>query len=224
MSVLDIGAGGGRWEKHIAPKVGSIVALEPSSIFDVLIERTSCHHNVQCINCSFEDYQPKELFDTIIISGVLMYQPNEKEIYSFLCKACQFLKENGYLIVREHMFHKKTYFYDQKYYHDYDHNRYASSSYWETILTEAFYTKSCQDCNLKKIASFKNHGFPFLHNIFPKGSLRSHIHLGVINGLLSMNSYVLCKINQLSRKVLGFALYYYTKQMKILIFEKKTAL
>lgn len=35
-TVLDIGAGGGRWTLTLAPKVASVTAVEPSDLFDLL--------------------------------------------------------------------------------------------------------------------------------------------------------------------------------------------
>lgn len=101
MKVLDIGAGSGRWTLTLAPKVAKVVAIEPTSTYYLLKKNTACFSNVFCHKKSFGEFICSEIFDLVIISGVLTYIHDDLECNEFLSKALKMVSPEGHLFLRE---------------------------------------------------------------------------------------------------------------------------
>jgi SAM-dependent methyltransferase len=157
-SVLDIGAGGGRWTLALADKVALITAIEPSALFEVLKDRTASLTNVQCVRRPFENVELERQYDLAIIYGTLMYVPSEKEAETFIRKAAAAIRDGGYLVLGEALARRRTLLADWK---EEDEETFdlvlPRCKYWEVLRPECIYIDICQTNHLRLIFSFESH-------------------------------------------------------------------
>lgn len=164
--VLDVGAGGGRWSRVFAEKVKSVVALEPSDIYETLSERMAGFSNVICLKKSLQDFYSDESFDVIIISGVLMYLTQNDEVLRFLEKVSKLLRNGGFLVLREPIARVERCVVDWGRSVKDVGNEVGKCQYWEVLRPERFYVYACKRFNLKKMTSFGSHA-PFFISYNP---------------------------------------------------------
>lgn len=108
-SLLDVGAGTGAVTGLFLEKLKKVTALELSSQrANILKLRFKNHKNLNVISSSIYDYNPKDQFDYLNVTGVLEYAAtfkNDGKInfakahYTFLKKCHQFLKKRGRLLL-----------------------------------------------------------------------------------------------------------------------------
>lgn len=198
---LDIGAGGGRWTLNFANKAHSIIALEPSEIYNILRERTAHLNNVKCKKMFFEEFETDILFDIVIISGVLMYITSHKEAEAFLMKALKFIKSGGYLILREPMNRKTRWNYDWKICQFKDDKELECSHYYEIIRAQRFYENVCNEMGFTKVASFISHASFFYHLRFYHQETSKRVQ-DIIGNLIHLKNYRYIQVyNKLTGKL-----------------------
>ena len=95
-TILDMGAGTGLLANSLREHVGHIVAVEPFPSFSDFIERSD---NVTVVNETLEDYCTTELFDFVLLFGIVQYIARE-EIRGIYSKYRSMLKNNGTLMVK----------------------------------------------------------------------------------------------------------------------------
>jgi SAM-dependent methyltransferase len=158
-TVLDIGAGGGRWTLALAPKVASITAVEPSDLFNVLLSRTKHLPNVTCLHQPFEDVQLSQEFDVAVIYGTLMYVPTDEGARAFLAKAATAVRENGYLVLGEAIARRPKILADWKEMPgDWSVDVLLETSrYWEVLRSATFYREECRTNRLSLVTEFESH-------------------------------------------------------------------
>jgi SAM-dependent methyltransferase len=97
-TLLDVGAGLGRFSIAISKKCEKVYALEPApKIYKRLVEYAACNENIVCINKSFEDFDHKNYYDYILFSGVLCFM-DDHETKEILDKAKSI---SGRIIIRD---------------------------------------------------------------------------------------------------------------------------
>lgn len=158
--VLDIGAGGGRWTLEFSTKVGHITAIEPSDIYDILLENVKKIPNVSCINTSFEDYSEHKQFDLIIVSGVLFYIIEDSEIDKFISKVSGLLRKDGTLVMRESVASRGRTIINWEMHPVNTEINFSTCQYWEKLRPGSFYIDKCKQYNMHLTGSFSTHA-PF---------------------------------------------------------------
>ena len=102
-TVVDLGAGNGRFTLFLAPNVKKVVAVEYISDFtDFIIEQAekSRYTNIEVINMPAENYCNENYADIVFVSGLLNYL--EPEQYNQTIKnISKTLKAEGTLFLRE---------------------------------------------------------------------------------------------------------------------------
>lgn len=163
MTVLDIGAGSGRWTLTLAPKVSKVVAIEPTNAYYLLKRNTACFKNVECHKKSFGNYKSAEKFDIVIISGVLTYIDEEVEFSTFLSNALNMINPGGYLFLREPVVRKcKCISFKPR-----QNIKSHTINYFEVSRTKNYYNKICASNNFKLVKSNPNHATVLYHIKFP---------------------------------------------------------
>lgn len=163
-TVLDIGAGGGRWSMELADKVRRITAIEPSELFDVLVENAGDKDNIFCRKISFEDFSDKQQFDLVIVSGVLMYLIKEEEVEGFLSKVAKLLVPGGKLLMREPVASRDRTVINWKIHPAETVDSLDNCKYWERIRPETVYISHCHNSGLELKESFPSHA-PFFRSL-----------------------------------------------------------
>jgi len=218
---LDIGAGGGRWTLNFANKAHSIIALEPSEIYDILRERTAHLNNVKCKKMFFEEFETDILFDMVIISGVLMYITSHKEAEAFLMKALKFIKSGGYLILREPVSRKTRWNYDWKICQFKDDKELERSHYYEIIRAQKFYENVCNKMDFTKVACFISHASFFYNLRFRHQETRKRVQ-DLIGNLIHLKNYRYIQVyHKLAGKLEEILRYLINKRsIKVMIYKK----
>lgn len=222
-TVLDIGAGGGRWTLELADKIQSITAIEPSDLFSILKQRTTQLPNVNCLNEPFETFVPEQLFHLVICSGVLVYLKDQEVADGFLMKALKCLRKGGYLILREPVARRMKYSLDWAFTDDdaYFENGFATCQYWEVIRPEQYYTGICIHAGAKKMASFPSHAPFFYHLNLPTHTHTEYLRNLILKHITLGNLKKIVYYNRLLRKPYGFLRYLMNlRTMKIMIFQR----
>jgi len=102
-TIVDLGAGNGRFSMLFAPKAKKVIAVEYIDDFAAYISREAeraNYKNIEVINTCAEDYCQESVADIIFVSGLLHYLDSEqfkktvKNIYKTL-------KHSGRLFLRE---------------------------------------------------------------------------------------------------------------------------
>jgi len=102
-TLVDLGAGNGRFSLLFAPKVRKVVAVEYIKDFtDSIVERAKEKKiaNIEVINCPAEDFCRDNYADIIFISGLLNYLDCEQYNLA-INNISKTLKQNGILFLRE---------------------------------------------------------------------------------------------------------------------------
>ena len=167
-SVLDLGAGGGRFTTMFAPLCSSVVAVEPSDLITVLRENTKEFANVACLHERIQDVSCRDEFTVAIISGVLMNMPHE-DARSCLSKAAKALKKGGVLVLREPVAQRGIVNVDWKYYPQGQEPQFAEDSYFEYYRDSSFYIEACASLGLRHTGTVISHApvFYFLPDAWP---------------------------------------------------------
>lgn len=163
MTVLDIGAGSGRWVHELAPRVKRVVAIEPTKAFNNLKKNTECFSNVECQKKSFEEYTGDEKFDVVIISGVLTYIIDDEKCNEFLGRAFNVVAPKGVLIVRDRV--SRTRKIEMPKYQK--NNKNLKFRYMEVSRRLDYYLKTAQVNNFEMMKMMPNHATVFYHCDFP---------------------------------------------------------
>lgn len=166
-TVLDVGAGGGRWSKEFADKVHHITAIEPSDIFEILTKNVAEVANVSCQRINFEDFPEDRQFDVVVVSGVLMYLIQEKEVTGFLAKVSRLLRPGGRLLMREPVASRDRTVFNWRIHRATSIHNFDDCKYWERVRPEKFYIGSCRNHDLHLVRSFPSHA-PFFRSLPPR--------------------------------------------------------
>ncbi len=219
--MLDVGAGGGRWSISLAGRVGSVTALEPSAIFDLLEARTAPLKNIVCYRKAFQEFESSTEFNLIIISGVLMYILEPAELEKFLEKAIGLTAEAGFLVLREPVARCGQCFTDTTYRSSSDKIELDNCKYWEIIRPEAGYESLCGRYGLKKICSFPSHAPFFYHANLPSASMTKLFRLCASKVICTRNLSLIDAYNRLFRGIYGRLRHLMnSRSMRIMIFTK----
>jgi SAM-dependent methyltransferase len=96
-SVLEIGSGSGRWLRYLAPKVGRVEAIEPSSAVVVSARSAAPHPNVRVVQADLARCPyPEGAFDLVIALGVLHHMPDTARA---VIDAARYVRPGGRLLV-----------------------------------------------------------------------------------------------------------------------------
>ena len=98
-TLLDLGAGNGRFSHFFSDKVKSVVALEPYDTFD----KRYNSNNIEFVNEKLETFSDNRKFDVCFMWGVFYIFYVNKSANTFLAfdKMLTTLKDTGYLIIVE---------------------------------------------------------------------------------------------------------------------------
>ena len=167
-SVIDLGAGGGRFTAMLAPLCSRVVAVEPSDLITILRDNTEAFGNVTCLHERIQDISCDEKFSIAIISGVLMNMPHE-DARASLAKAASLLKENGVLVLREPVARGGIVNVDWKYYPQDSAPQPGDDSYFEHYRDSSFYINTLASLGLHHRGTVISHApvFYFLPEWFP---------------------------------------------------------
>src|SRR5438105_1086821 len=76
---FDLGCGTGRWARFVAPRVGRLYCIDPSSAIDIAKSNLSDQENITFIRSTMEDLQlPPGFFDFGFSLGVLHHLDDPK--------------------------------------------------------------------------------------------------------------------------------------------------
>lgn len=167
-AMLDLGAGGGRFSTYFAARCGSVTAVEPSDLINVLRANTAPFANVQCLHQRIQDITFTEEFRIVLISGVLMYMPHEEAGLS-LGLAAKALKPGGILVLREPVARKGIINVNWKYYPQGSEPDISDDTYFEHYRDFSFYRDTCLSHGLRLTGTTISHApvFYFLPEGFP---------------------------------------------------------
>lgn len=169
-SLLDVGAGGGRWTREFAGDVKQVTAIEPSKIYDILVASVAEYDNVRCLKTSFEAFEEAERFDFIVISGVFFYIIEDAEVEKMIAKIRRLLKPDGIAILRESVSSRGLTVIDWKKFPPDTIINTETCEYWEKLRPESFYLESCRHVGLKLLNTFPTHA-PFFQYLPTNNSL-----------------------------------------------------
>ena len=160
-SVLDLGAGGGRFSTFFAPRCGRVTAVEPSDLIGVLRANAASFANMECVRQRIQDIAFDGEFTIALISGVLMYMPHET---AKLCLrlAAKALKPGGALVLREPVARQGLVNVDWQYYRQGSEPRIADDAYFEHYRDPSFYRDECASHGLRHRETIISHA-PVLH-------------------------------------------------------------
>jgi SAM-dependent methyltransferase len=214
-TLIDIGAGGGRWSVSLAPRVSKVIALEPSELFSVLRENTARSHNIECRKESCAEYSGCAIADLAIVSGVMMYL-DDNHAAAFASQISRVLKAGGKLMLREPVSAR-------------GHERYsngtdpAHSSYWEFLRKKSWYSTVFARNGMKLTHSQVAHA-PLLYYLprgfpFPKPISKTSLKLAETESLWPL----IWQYNRLVRKPYERQQDLFGKRsMRILVFIKNS--
>jgi SAM-dependent methyltransferase len=150
-SLIDMGAGHGRWTVALASQFGQITAVEPSGLYELLRRRTRELENVRCVNLRCSEFEG-EPADVVLVSGVLMYL-DEKGAKEFIARAARLVKPGGQLILREPLSSRNRLRTGRKYGTYQKGPDLRGVKYWEFLRTLTWYRNECAVCGLMYRAS-----------------------------------------------------------------------
>jgi 2-polyprenyl-3-methyl-5-hydroxy-6-metoxy-1,4-benzoquinol methylase len=106
-TVLDLGAGSGRYTTYFAKQCEEVCAVELSpEMFKLLKQETASFSNVHLHNTAVEQFTTPQTFDLIIVSGLLQYV-QEKKVNVFIDKLESFCHKGTILLLRDHTIKKE---------------------------------------------------------------------------------------------------------------------
>jgi len=155
--VLDLGAGTGQWALRFANLASHVVAVEYSSgmlAHAIEAARVANVENISFEHCRAQDYDTKQLFDLIWISGLLIYLEDDE--CDTLIKNCSaMMVKGGQLILRDGTGTKRRHEIRNQY------SEALNTSYSATYRTAEVY-----------LSLFERHGFRVVEHsdMFPEGS------------------------------------------------------
>jgi SAM-dependent methyltransferase len=138
-SLLDIGAGGGRWTKEFSRSVDSVVSIEPSDIFQILTENVRDIPNVQCNKISFEQLSEDRCYDMIVVSGVLLQVVEDVDVDFFISKIGRILNPGGIVFLRDFVASRGKTMIDWKLYPSVTRPIPSKCRYWERLRPQSYY-------------------------------------------------------------------------------------
>lgn len=159
--VIDLGAGGGRFTVGVAPFVSHVTAIEPSELYGVLASNVENLPNVVHKQKRIQDVQCVGDYSIAIISGVLMYMP-DNEARKCLEIAATALREGGSLVLREPVARGGIVNVDWKYYASGNHPEITSTQYFEQYRDQRFYTDFLRQKGLRHVKTVISHA-PVFH-------------------------------------------------------------
>ncbi|XP_019421912.1 PREDICTED: phosphoethanolamine N-methyltransferase 1-like [Lupinus angustifolius] len=136
-SVLELGAGIGRFTGELAQKAGQLLAID---FIDSAIKKNESingHHknvNFMCADVTSPDLQIAEGSIDLIFSNWLLMYLSDNEVEKLAERMMKWLKDDGYIFFRESCFHQSG---DSK-------RKYNPTHYREP----RFYTKVFKECNM----------------------------------------------------------------------------
>ncbi|CAL0312360.1 unnamed protein product [Lupinus luteus] len=136
-SVLELGAGIGRFTSELAPKAGHLLALDFIESAIKKNESINGHHkNVKfmCADVTSPDLHISEGSIDLIFSNWLLMYLSDNEVEKLAERMMKWLKDDGYIFFRESCFHQSG---DSK--RDYNPSHYREPR---------FYTKVFKECNM----------------------------------------------------------------------------
>ncbi len=222
-SLIDLGAGGGRFALTLAPHVAQVVAVEPSNLFDVLQRNTQGYENIICVRETIQDFVAKQQFTLAIISGVLMYL-SDTESEKCLAKAASLLKDDGFLILREPVVRGGLVNINWRYFPYKKNINKNDDDHYEIYRDSAMYTSICAKYRMKKITIQISHA-PVFHFLPDKFFLKKYLS-GKMQNLLSKpeNYQAMDTYNKFAAPVYGFIMnILHKKTMRLHFFQKTPA-
>jgi len=102
-TLIDLGAGNGRWSLFLAPKVEKVVAVEFITEFTNKINELAVEKgitNIEIVNLSSEEFVRENFADVLFVSGLFNYLDNEQYLKT-IRNIKKSIKKDGILFMRE---------------------------------------------------------------------------------------------------------------------------
>ncbi|TSK45891.1 Phosphoethanolamine N-methyltransferase 3 [Bagarius yarrelli] len=140
IKVLELGAGIGRYTKHLMGKARHVTAVDFMEKFLKKNKEENSHlGNAEFIQADVTQLEfPENSFDLIFSNWLLMYLSDE-ELCSLTEKMLSWLHPNGYLFFRESCFHQSG---DSK--RDFNPTHYRSPAQYNHLITSVIWSESAE--------------------------------------------------------------------------------
>lgn len=198
-TLVDIGAGAGRWSVTLAPRVSRVIALEPSELYTLLQQNTQPYENIKCLRRSCEQYSAPVLTDIVLVSGVLMYL-DKANTEQLLSQAERLLKPGGTLVLREPVSARGLLRVGSDYFPIGRAMDLSLASYWEFLRKKSFYLDAARKLGMECTYTGVTHA-PLLYYLPKWVPFRANISRKSLQTAARKTAWpMVWKYNRLARK------------------------